>query len=158
MAKQFSKVRFRAFLKKTGGPAPIAILGALSLIPTQLLAQTCEASRPNWTEADGQVTAWGEAIFVFSSPFGMVLLGILALAVLTRKDTWLAAGAIAGAGAGFLLYLVSTTGDYAYDTRLIEYDGCAGPNTIAVAICAAICLTCAGIFVIKRRLRGEHNA
>jgi hypothetical protein len=160
MAKAIFEQRGLARIRRIlAGRRPVAFLGTISaILPTQLLAQTCAVSRPNWDPTSGPVTAWGEAVYMFQSPFGIVLLGVFALAILTFKTSWLLAAGLGAAALGVLVYLGGSLDDPTQINQVALSEGCTGPTSTAVAICAAICLTCAGIFAIKRRLRGEHNA
>jgi hypothetical protein len=146
-----SVIKIRRFLM---GWQRWAILGAL--LPTQLLAQSCATVRPNWNPGSGPVTAWDEALYLFTSPMGIVCLGAFALAVLTLRNTWLLAAGAGSAALGLLLYSTNLTADPFEITQDAVAEGCVGPTSTAVAICAVICLICAGLFALKRRLKGRQ--
>lgn len=136
-------------IKDFRGPAPLAILG--TLFPTQLFAQACAQVRPSWDPTSGPINAWGEAAFVFQSPIGIVCLGAFALAVLTMKPTWLFAAGFGAVGLGIVIYLGNTLEDPTGISQQTAAEGCSGPPSVAVAICAIICLICAGIYAAKQR-------
>ena len=131
-------------------------LSGLGALPAW--ANTCAQIRPKWDPASGPVSAWGEAVIALSSPMGVVCLGALALAILTLRGSWLLAAGVGAASFGALLHMTNLTEDPLEISSSAATEGCTGPTSIAVAICAAICLICAGIYTAKRRLEGQTNA
>lgn len=71
------------------GPLRGRLIALLPLLPAPAIARVCENTRPDWVAADGPVGAVGEAVYVLTSPVGLILMG-LALLALIWPCRWLA--------------------------------------------------------------------
>ncbi len=98
------------------------------------MAEVCADTRPGW---DGDpVSAAGEAIALFASPMGIVLV-ISTLAALRFRSQW-----------GALVVVVLWTGLVTMVTMLdptgvrdlAQAEGCIGSPTLFIALVAAICV------------------
>ncbi len=106
----------------------------LSLLASPVWAEVCDKERPHW---DGTpATAWTEAIALFASPLGLILLLATAFAVRWRS-TWGGLAVTVG-WTGFVTLILSHD-----PTGLREFamaEGCIGPPTLFIALSIAICI------------------
>ena len=106
----------------------------LACIPGTAWAEVCDKARPNW---DGvPVGAVGEAIGLFLSPAGIVLLA-LSLVAVRFQFQWVGLAAV-------ILWAVFITVITMADPTGMRLDGmiegCIGPPTLFIAAAAAICV------------------
>ena len=111
-----------------------AALSLLLLLPSAAWAEVCDKARPGW---DGtQATALGEAISLFTSPAGLVLL-LLSTIALRFRHQWLGLAVV-------ILWTVFITMVTMADPTGIRADamieGCIGQPTLFIALSAAICV------------------
>ena len=111
-------------------------------------AEVCDKARPNWT---GEPTsALGELIHYIYTPQGLVVAGILAVALLTQlRYTAIAGAAVALSLAGLAVYEHFLAVEIAQAARA---EGCVGPPWLvvpALLACAALML----VFARPRRGR-----
>ena len=113
------------------------ILGPMiAALATPVWAEVCDKQRPEWNPADGQMTGFGEAYYLFTSLPGLAILGAVVLAATGGvRIYWLLAALFSGAVAAAL---VAVRNDPTGLTELARIEGCVGPATIPVTICAAI--------------------
>ena len=67
---------------------------AFTSLASPAIAEVCDKVRPRWRPHDGVVNQFGELYFFFTSPFGLVLIAVLALAIYF-KNQWLSWSAAA---------------------------------------------------------------
>lgn len=63
------------------GPVRGRLIALCSLAPMPAAAEVCDKVRPDWAAADGPVGALAELAYVLTSPVGLILLGLVALAL-----------------------------------------------------------------------------
>ena len=106
----------------------------LSLLAGPAWAEVCDKERPLW---DGtQATAVSEAIALFGSPLGLVLLLITALVVRFRS-VW---GGLAATVGWTIFISIVVASDPSGVTELAMNEGCIGPPTLFIALSIAICI------------------
>lgn len=106
----------------------------LACLPGAAWAEVCDKERPNW---DGTgVTAFGEALTLFTTPVALVLLAFTLIALRFRSQ-WMGLGAVIG-WAGFIALI--TTADPTGIRDFAINEGCIGSPTLFIAIVAAICV------------------
>ena len=71
------------------GPLRGRLIALLTLLPAPAMARVCENTRPDWVATDGPVGAVGEAVYVLTSPVGLILMGLALLALIWPRR-WLA--------------------------------------------------------------------
>jgi len=120
----------------------------LSLLASPAWAEVCDKLRPEW---DGtRATALGEAIALFSSPLGLLLLLGTALAVRFRS-AWGGLGITVGWT--ILITFVVSNDPTGLQKFAIE-EGCIGPMTLFIPLVIAICI--ATILYTAPRQAGDN--
>ena len=71
------------------GPVRGRLIALGALIPLPARAEVCDKVRPDWTAADGPVGALAEAGYVLTSPVGLILMALVAVAMIWPRR-WLA--------------------------------------------------------------------
>lgn len=106
----------------------------VAILPSTSLAEVCETERPGW---DGTpVTAVGEAVNLFLSPAGLILL-IVSLIALRFRNQWIGLVAILlWTGFMTLVTMADPTGMRAPAMA----EGCVGSPTLFIVAAAAICV------------------
>ncbi|MEL7090301.1 MAG: hypothetical protein AAFN94_01065 [Pseudomonadota bacterium] len=129
----------------------IACSSAFSaLIATPLWADVCATERPGWDGAP--VTAWGEALTLFVSPLGLLLLALSVLAVRLRWQ-WIGLGTILG---WTVFITIVTMADPTGQRAPAMAEGCIGPPTLFIPLAAAICVVI--VLRTKPRPTGDTEA
>lgn len=105
----------------------IATLALLAPMPA--MAEVCDKLRPDWTPDDGPVGWLAETALIFTSPPGLVLLALFALAMWRGWRVPLVIVTMAAVALAFLLYVgngaaMATTG---------RAEGCIGSQIPAAA-------------------------
>ncbi len=104
----------------------------LVLVASPALAEVCDKERPDW---DGMpVSAIAEAVILFLSPLGLILLACTALAVRYRSQWGGVAITVGWTGFATLVTMADPSGVRA----LAQAEGCIGPSSLFVALAAAI--------------------
>jgi hypothetical protein len=102
--------------------------------PGAALAEVCDKTRPSW---DGEpVNAFGEAVFLFSSPAALLLV-LGSLIVIRFRHQWGALGIVV---LWTLLVSLISMGD---PTGLKEFEvaeGCIGSPVLFIGVVTAICV------------------
>ncbi len=126
----FQKVRPDFFVRNRA----LLSVGALSvLLPAPAFAEVCDKMRPAW---DGlPVSAWQEALFLFTTVPSLVLLLATALAVRFRHQ-W---GALIVVVLWTILITMVTMADPTGLQDIAKNEGCVGQPTLFIALVAAIC-------------------
>ena len=119
-------------------------------LPAPGIASTCTTSRPNW---DGtQASAVTEAVALFTSPAGLILLALSVLALRFRNQ-WLGLGAV-------ILWTAFITIVAMIDPSGLRApgmaEGCIGSPALFIAAAAAICV--AIVFRTKPPERGANGS
>ena len=117
-----------------------ALAVTLALLPGPALAEVCDKARPLWRPSHGPVTLWSEPFYALATHFGLALIALAVLGILTR---WRSIAIPAG-----LLLTVTTlailadtlTPDPSGVTKFARREGCQGPPHLLIAIMAAISL------------------
>ena len=106
---------------------------AACVSPGPAFAGACEALRPGWDGAP--VTAFGEALHLFSAPPALILLGGTIIALRFRSQ-WggLAVTVLWSALVWFIVFGPDPSGD----RRAAALEGCMGSPALFIAIVAAI--------------------
>ena len=105
---------------------------AALLLPAPAWAQVCEELRPGW---DGTpVSAWSEALLLFTSPAALILLAGSLVAVRT-KSQWGTLAACVGWSALVSVYAFLDGGR----TEAMA-QGCIGSPVVFIATAAALCV------------------
>jgi len=121
---------------------------ALALCPTAVIAEVCDKERPNW---DGtQASAFTEALALFSTPLGLILILSTAVAF-TLRNAWLGLGTVVG-WTGLVTIAVSKDPTGIQESAIAE--GCTGPPTLFIAAAIAICI--ATILYTAPRRAGDN--
>ena len=106
----------------------------LSLLASPAWAEVCDKERPLW---DGtQATAVSEAIALFGSPLGLILLLITAIAIRFRS-AW---GGLAATVGWTVFVSITVASDPTGITESAIREGCIGPPTLFIALSIAICI------------------
>ncbi|MEM6306176.1 MAG: hypothetical protein AAF744_15775 [Pseudomonadota bacterium] len=115
------------------GPLRGGLTGLLTLIPAATSAgQVCATARPDW---DGvAVGAAAEALTLFASPMGLVLLVLTAVVIRYRSSWGGVAITVGWTVFASLVTMLDPTGQRAFAVA----EGCMGPPTLFIAIAAAI--------------------
>ena len=110
------------------------ILFLLVFLPSPALAQSCADQRPNWTPG-ADVSAFGEAIALFSSPFSLILLVATALCFRFRHQ-WSSVVVVVLWTA--LVSLIAFTDAGGRAAGAVE--GCIGSPSLYITAVAALCV------------------
>ncbi|MEM6758608.1 MAG: hypothetical protein AAF601_03935 [Pseudomonadota bacterium] len=132
------------------GRLTICSSALLALIATPLWAEVCDKERPNWDGAP--TTAWGEAVTLFLSPLGLLLLALSLITVHFRWQ-WIGLGTILG-WTGFIT--IVTMADPTGLRADAMAEGCIGPTTLFIPLAAAICVVI--VLRTKPRPKGGTEA
>ena len=98
------------------------------------MAEVCDKERPNW---DGtQTTALTEALVLFSTPLGLFLIVLTAIAFRLRH-AWVGLASVVG-WTGFVTLVVSK--DPTGIQEIAATEGCVGPPTLFIPAAIAICV------------------
>lgn len=141
MAKPSSKVRCSEKSKIFGGPALISKLGAITLpllttlLPNAALAEVCDKIRPNW-EPGFPATAFGEALYLFTTLPAIILLMASLLVVLKRSQWGALALVVLWSG---LVSIITFVEDPLVDEQALA-EGCVGSPALFIVAVAAICI------------------
>ncbi|MFL4469800.1 hypothetical protein ACERZ8_07945 [Tateyamaria armeniaca] len=104
------------------------------LVPGIACAEVCDKERPDW---DGdQVTALSEAMTLFATPFGLLLLAFTVLALRFRHQ-WMGLAAVLGWTAFITLITMADPTGLRADAMV---EGCIGSPTLFIVAVAAICI------------------
>lgn len=126
------------------GPFRRRLTVALAVLPVPALADVCADVRNGWQAASGPATAWGEGLYILSSPAGLVALALLAIG-LWRPSPWRSAFLAFPALALAALILFSRQAPTAQQAAA---DGCIGSPVLGVAVLAGL-----AVFAIVRGWR-----
>ncbi|MEP4197146.1 MAG: hypothetical protein ABJL99_16090 [Aliishimia sp.] len=103
------------------------------LTPSALWAEVCDKARPAW---DGNtVSAWQEAVFLFSTLPALVLIVASMLAIRFRHQ-W---GALVVVVLWTLLVTMVSMADPTGIQKLAAAEGCVGSPALFIGVVAAIC-------------------
>ncbi|WP_299694077.1 hypothetical protein [uncultured Tateyamaria sp.] len=106
----------------------------LTLVPGTAWAEVCDKARPGW---DGtQASAVSEAVNLMTSPAGLILLLISALALRFRYQ-WVGLAAVLMWTAFITMVTMADPTGIRADAMV---EGCIGPPTLFIALAAAICV------------------
>ncbi len=105
-----------------------------SLFAAPAWAEVCDKARPNWDGAP--VGAVGEAVSLFVSPAGLLLLA-LSLVALRFRFQWVGLAAVI---LWTIFITVITMADPTQMRVAAMAEGCVGPPTLFIALAAAICV------------------
>ncbi|MCF6444304.1 hypothetical protein [Nereida sp. MMG025] len=120
------------------------IIAALA-IPTPVWAEVCDKERPDWNGTP--VTAWGEFLYLLTTPLTMLLLCATALAFrLARK--WLTVAVAVGWTAYTCLLAFNVPTDATSISAAALREGCVGSPALFIAFACA--LTLALVFYVSR--------
>ncbi|MCY4335512.1 MAG: hypothetical protein OXC60_12695 [Litoreibacter sp.] len=117
------------------------------LTPTAAWSQSCTDVRPSWVPGT-QVTAWSEAIQLFSMPPSLVLLVASAIVIRTRSQWGALAVVVFWTG---LVALVTFASERLYGSLAIT-EGCIGSPALFIAAVTAIC-TAMILYTLPRETR-----
>lgn len=106
-----------------------------ALLPFPALAGVCNKERPDWSPALGAASGLDELVFLFTSLPGLGLLGALTLAALSAQKRYFAITAVFATLIGTALSLPPDD-----LTRTAITEGCVGPQTLSITVCAVIAL------------------
>ncbi|QIE46838.1 hypothetical protein G5B38_15640 [Pseudohalocynthiibacter aestuariivivens] len=109
------------------------IAAALGSLPGAALAEVCANERPDWTGVP--VSAWAEALALFSTPAALFLLAASAVAVMLRHQ-W-------GALAVCVLWSFLTMAVTMFDTDMrasAMTEGCIGTPIVFIVAIASLCV------------------
>ena len=117
------------------GPVRARLIAALALlvpvlIPAPALAEVCDKLRPGWEPGSAPVGWLGETLFIFTSPPGLLLLALFALAMWRGWRWLLVIVTLAAVALAFLLY----TGNGAEMAVAARIEGCIGSQSPAAAL------------------------
>ena len=113
------------------GPVRARLITALALLsPTPALAEVCDKLRPDWVPGSEAVGWFGEIIFTFTSPPGLALLLLFALAMWRGWRWLLVIVTLAAVALAFLLYV----GNGAEMAAAARAEGCIGSQGPAAAV------------------------
>lgn len=71
------------------GPVRGRLIAALALLPQAAWAEVCDKIRPDWNPDQGPVTGGAETLYILTSPMGVGLILLMALAMVFPRR-WLA--------------------------------------------------------------------
>ena len=112
----------------------LTIYAPIMALASPALADVCDTARPGW---DGtRVGAFGEALALFLSPAGLILLAASIIALRFRSQ-WLGLATII-LWTGFIT--VVTMADPTGMRADAMAEGCIGPPTLFIVAAAAICV------------------
>lgn len=114
---------------------------------TPVMAEVCEALRPNWSPADGPVSALSEALDMLLEPWPLVTIGILALAAFTGRALLAHIGlALAVSMSAVLVFIPLAHSDPIYE--IARSEGCIGPSYLRYILAGLILI---GAMVVLAR-------
>ena len=116
------------------GPVRRRLTAALALLPVPALADVCAGLRDGWTAGDSPVSAWGEAVYILTSPPAIVALVLLAVA-LWKPRPWLSVFLSFPAFALAALILFSRQAPTAAQAQA---EGCIGTPYLALVLLAVL--------------------
>ena len=119
------------------GPLRRGVIGVAALAPAPAFAQSCADMRPNWVPGT-EVTAWAEAVALFSTPLPLILLVASALAFRLRTQ-WATVTVIV---LWTLLVSLIVFTDAAGRSAAVA-EGCIGSPSIFVGAVAVLCVALA---------------
>ncbi|MEM6409522.1 MAG: hypothetical protein AAF700_14050, partial [Pseudomonadota bacterium] len=118
-----------------------------TLTPTAAWSQSCADVRPSW-EPGTPVTAWAEAIQLFSAPPALALIIASAIAIRTRSQWGALLTVLLWTG---LIALVTFASERLYGSLTIA-EGCIGSPALFIAAVTAIC-TAMILYTLPRETR-----
>ena len=121
---------------------------AALLLPTTATAQVCASARPGWDGAP--VGAAAEAFNLFTSPAGLVLIGISVIALRFRSQ-WIGLATVL---LWTVFITVVTMADPTGQRIPAMAEGCIGPPTLFIVLAAAICVA----IVLWTKPRSDSNS
>lgn len=113
------------------GPVRARLIAALALLsPSPALAAVCEQLRPGWVPGAEPVGWLAETLFTFTSPPGLALLALFALAMWRGWRWLLGIVTLAAVALAFLLFV----GNGAELAAAARTEGCMGSQTPAAVL------------------------
>ena len=113
------------------GPVRARLIAALALlVPAPALAEVCDKLRPGWMPGSPPVGWLGETLFTFTSPPGLLLLALFALAMWRGWRWLLVIVTLAAVALAFLLFL----GNSAEMAAAARTEGCIGSQNPAAGL------------------------
>jgi Na+/alanine symporter len=121
------------------GPVRRRLIAALALWPQAALAEVCTTTRPDWLAEDGPITGGAETLYILTSPLGLGLVALIAVALVFPRR-WLAVVAALPALALAGLLFISRQSDVATEAMATGCIGSAWPAVILLVLAAAMVL------------------
>ena len=123
---------------------------ALALCPGVVWAEVCDKVRPGWSRADGPASGWDEAVFLFTSAPGLILLALVGISLASGRRGLAAFAAAMGLALGAMRAIDAVRPDTV--AAFAAQEGCLGPQGVALTF-VFVLAALAGSVAIRRPVR-----